>query len=569
MKRVSRSRIDTFQSYGNQIAITGRKDHLFSTDMKMKRTFDGVLYRFPDQDERFDRYFPVEQNQIGHLVDEFDEDGDEKRIKIEVPGYPINKSIRRCDFNPLVSSNSYEASPSDYAILLPYVTETVIRKNNSFRIPSLVATDEMVLSPHGNAAWCDMNGQEVDSPEYNFAYHPSEQGRLFLTVTNRSIDNEEEAIYKQTIPQRSYFSDARQGCVQFMLESTNDLFNTTPAAQIGNNPGELPQVEERIGLEGLEMSLKYINGKQVFRTDLESYVLRVKASHFKQFSTTPTKIAALRRDYGFKLPYNIEIQFGEDGLAITKAVAFNGNDITEEVTVGDFFKMVLYDAQQSLNGMGTVKIATYDNETPPVLIPHGYTSTMHINSQNSSFVSVGQLSTQLLDAQGDPSGDPSAFADTNLNEIPGMNVRQIILYMPIRRYTMTTRHEDVADVLNDAQKQCPALNKVFDHFSEETKLYNDANPQFPLDLGGSLVSQFNIEQIHLRDEEEKNQPEFSVQARRTFMLVDRVQSVMTPEWVENNDQREIAYEASSKKKVVFVHFQSVLRRIGALEGVAQ
>ena len=175
MKPLTRTRVDEFESYGNYCRVYGRKDHVLSTEVQITKKFDGVMRKFPVPNAPFDEYFPDETYRVAHLEPEFNTELQApeapNQMKIQLNDFPINRSIDKCDFHPLTSSNTIDVRPRDQLILMPYLTETPILENHKYRAPIEV-----------QLAWTDSDGnvEVVPDIERRFTYHPTEQGNYFV-----------------------------------------------------------------------------------------------------------------------------------------------------------------------------------------------------------------------------------------------------------------------------------------------------------------------------------------------------------------------------------------------------
>ena len=137
MKGVTRSRVDTFISAGGYCRVIGRKDHVLSTEVQIKKSFDGVMRKFPSADERFDAFFPPAELRAAHIDPSYstEEQKNPEELTIQINDFPINRSIEKLDFHPITCQNSLDVRPRDQLTLLPYLTEEKIRDNHRYRPP--------------------------------------------------------------------------------------------------------------------------------------------------------------------------------------------------------------------------------------------------------------------------------------------------------------------------------------------------------------------------------------------------------------------------------------------------
>ena len=136
--RATQIRCDDIQTNGQMARVITRKNHVIQTDIKIKQKFDGAMYKFPTPDDTLDKYRATWAQEYGHVPLAYDAAGAPRSTRVEIDDYPINKSIEKMSLFPLSAQNAFEDSPKDRAMLLPYLTETRIEKNNRFRLPTEV-----------------------------------------------------------------------------------------------------------------------------------------------------------------------------------------------------------------------------------------------------------------------------------------------------------------------------------------------------------------------------------------------------------------------------------------------
>ena len=87
MRAATQIRCDEYESSGNRVRVTSRKDHLINTDLKISRKFDGKILRFPERDPVFDAHVPEATGMDYAHID--------KTISLDIDDMVINKSIDR------------------------------------------------------------------------------------------------------------------------------------------------------------------------------------------------------------------------------------------------------------------------------------------------------------------------------------------------------------------------------------------------------------------------------------------------------------------------------------------
>ena len=334
MKPSTQTRVDSFLNAGNTINVIGRKNHIISTEQLIKQNFDCELYADFEWDDRFDNYHTSFQTDRvrAHIEPAFDDENDQetdpKNNHILIQDYPINRTLRELQFQPETSTNTLDTKPTDQLALLPYLCEENIRKNMTYRLPSVfeMGADENWLNSDTGLIHDSENFPDDNTNSY--VYHPTEQGMFFLRLhKDNDTDTEEDTIFKSM--------RARQNG---NLENTRFKLKTeNPAAT---------------GLDHLEMFRyrKKIDGvyRNVYRTRLKDYMFKVDARHL---STAATK---LQGEYSFSIPYDLEIgPFDKSGFAKLRCVSFVGEmDVSSEHERFGFYSMVLYDQHTGTLGLG-------------------------------------------------------------------------------------------------------------------------------------------------------------------------------------------------------------------------
>jgi len=253
MKQVTRTRVDTFLSNSGYCRVIGRKNHVLSTEVQIKKNFSGVMRKFPKYDDRFDKFFHKDEFRVAHAEPEYEtsEQKEENSFKLQLNDFPINRSIEQCDFHPLTCQNSFDVRPRDQLTLLPYLTEESIRENHKYRAPQDIALQ-----------WTDAAGAIIAPPDEDraYAYHPTEQGRVFLQIERDGhppVDDEKE-VYGNTLAQRSRW-DAnvlQDTAIRFILKATQLILDELN--------GQIPGAADKlVGTEGIPMvkMRKLIDGK--------------------------------------------------------------------------------------------------------------------------------------------------------------------------------------------------------------------------------------------------------------------------------------------------------------------
>jgi hypothetical protein len=479
-------RCDTISTAGQLARVVTRKNHIISTDIKITQQFDGAVYQFPPTDDVFDKYRSAPQQELGHIPVSY-VGNDPQPVQVEINDFPVNKSINRMSFQPLSAQNAFWDSPRDRTLLLPYVTETKIKENNMFRLPtSLTVIQQGAYLEQDVLLWTDGNGDVEDQPNTArpFHYYPKIRGQLFVRRRNEEVYDDEKVGQSRTEYDESTiehglfetrFFDGNQH--DYSKDDVCQLMTTTISQQIRDNvagahnfTGQEVLDARDDGLTGIPFVHQIVDGKEIFRTTCEDFVLRIRASYFNSTALpAPGGLyTAISGSYAFRLTYNLQLEFDESGRAITKAVNQAGDDITEDVRVGNFFKMVLWEKNY----------ATFDDQSAQITL----------QGQAAAFLDVGA--------------------------IPGSKLNQLILYLPIRRYQLTERKVSAAAVgahpavyAHYENDNLPELsskgrNMLIEWLKESSDNHNTTQPEYKVGVGGSSETQ--LEMIRQRDRDSMN-----------------------------------------------------------------
>ena len=193
----------------------------------------------------------------------------------------------------------------------------------------------------------------------SYSYHPTEQGLFFLereldgrdVVGNLQVDDEKEILNSTMTQSSNYTGNVLVRGVRFITKADQIVLdgggNIVGAAQAVGTTG-IPMVKHR----------KQIGDRwyDVYKTDLQNYFFHVpndtlgipvallQAAYPNnvgvnaafQAGDPATRFDSLAGDSVFNLFFDIEIgPFDENGYAVTRAVDFDGNDITHDL---DFLK---------------------------------------------------------------------------------------------------------------------------------------------------------------------------------------------------------------------------------------
>ena len=105
---------------------------------------------------------------------------------------------------------------------------------------------------------------------------------------------------------------------------------------------------------GWDILILSVPPTEVFRTRLNTYELKIGVNHLKLVLPAGGGVVGEMR---LPLPYNLQLSFDINGMATTKAVDFDGVDISDEVKVGGFYEMILYD--ETLSRVQTTKLPSF------------------------------------------------------------------------------------------------------------------------------------------------------------------------------------------------------------------
>ena len=276
MKQVTRTRVDSFVSSGGYCRVYGRKDHVLSTEVQIKKKFDGVMRKFPAYDDQFDRFFFNAEYRAAHVEPRFDGD-DEKDaagaiivqqpndFKFQINDFPINRSIEQCEFHPLTCQNTLDVRPRDQLTLLPYLTEQTIRENHKYRLPQ-----------NQTLQWTDGAGEAIVAPNeaLPYTYFPTEQSRFFIEIErdgDLKVDDEKE-IFGHTIGELSHWNlnVLQDKSIRLVLKASQIVLDGGGAVGAA--------ADQLVGTQGIPMvkRKKLIDGKwyNVYRTQFQNYFFR-------------------------------------------------------------------------------------------------------------------------------------------------------------------------------------------------------------------------------------------------------------------------------------------------------
>ena len=161
MKRPTQIRCDTFTSSGTLCRVSARKDHVFSTDVKIAKSFDGHIRKFTPNDPYFGQDRGTPAVGFAHIP---------TPIRIDIDDLVINKSIEKMSFKPNSAVNRVEVSGKQRATILPYLCDDRVYKNKNFKVVQTVTP-----------TYVDSAGQAVVMNDARpFRYHPTVNSMLML-----------------------------------------------------------------------------------------------------------------------------------------------------------------------------------------------------------------------------------------------------------------------------------------------------------------------------------------------------------------------------------------------------
>ena len=427
-------RVDSFPSGSEVTQVTGRSGHLISTEKIMSKAYDGILYTHEKVDSDFDYDNEVNpggpRNRPAHLTES---------VFMQTDEPIVNKSIHSLKFKPLTCDNDIQTFPSEQASMLPYLCEDRCRRNAFYDKGYYIHTGE----------WTDMDGEDVDAPDHavHYRYHPHEQGQLFLNLEDNDekyeehIEDDENGIFN--LPTRQIRPTYANGGPT----NPDDGLRFTLIANADNaNPGVANVAS---GLSYFDM--EHDADLDVFRTELQNYELKIGVDYLSLVldNIPHNQIAGEMR---LPLQFNLQLSFDVNGMAVTKAISFNGDDISDRVTIGGFYEMVLY--EEGMEWTPETKSPTYttfhtdqyieDKANKAVILGGlelglgGYDRAGYIQAiQTDLAVGGGHPNAQaLVDFNVGVNGQVLNNVDISL--LPNYPAR-IVLYLPIRRYAQNQK----------------------------------------------------------------------------------------------------------------------------------
>jgi hypothetical protein len=308
-------------------------------------------------------------------------------VDVTVDDLLVNKTMTRALFKPDTATNSWVHTPEEYAHLLPYVTEDTILEN------TVVEQSQSVT-----LGWTNEYGEDQTAPVANrpFIYYPRVLGNMFIGDNETSTS---EQVYETcAIPEKPVIVAAadcaplgKEMICQLCTRAQLDALKTARPYPVNaiNVVGDIaPQV--------VELAHK---SDGVYRSDLSQMFLVVSAAFLE--SATEAQARPSTGFFAFPLEFNLQLTFGTDGKAITRAVSFDGIDVTDQVLMGDFLRMQLKVAEEegTVHGLG---LETYALDGGGVLLPVA----------------------------------PAQEAKPGLSDVDAFRVA---LFLPRRRYTFTDR----------------------------------------------------------------------------------------------------------------------------------
>jgi hypothetical protein len=334
---------------GKFTRVLSRKNHVFSTNISTKMDFGVTVYAKPDRDDIFDRFVdqPTEL-EFAHVGDD--------TLDIEIDDLVVNKVHSVCSIRPNASVNAWDHSPADTAKLLPYLCEDLIKKNTILgaKATATMGWKRSGVDYAGPASFSAAPNNTVYTRGFN--YFPKVMGKLFVARETAGSKVSESDIYDSCAITEKKFQVAAllrpTQLVQFVsheyLLRMITAFSTT-ADIVGD--------ESRTGQDGFALAfdsdLATTTGRQVWRTNNRNMYLVLSAEdYFHTDQSThsdgavPPTLSPLLGFFAFPLQFDLQIEFGRDGKAVTQAVTFSGDDITEEVLFGDFLRMDVWKPYQ-------------------------------------------------------------------------------------------------------------------------------------------------------------------------------------------------------------------------------
>ena len=460
---------------GRFTRVLSRKNHTFSSNISTKMDFGVTVYAKPDRDELFDRF--VDQPtalELAHIPDD--------TLDIEIDDLVVNKVHNVCSIRPNACVNAWDHSPADTAKLLPYLCEDLIKQNS---ILGAKATATMAgwkrdgADYAGPASYSAAPNDEAYTRAYN--YFPKVMGKLFVSRETAGNKVSEEDVYDScAITEKIFQPAALNRPTQLVQFVTAEYLAVIRTAFRGS--ADIVGDENRTGQDGFELTfqddLATATGRLVWKSNLRNMFLILSAREYFDLGAGATTVTAnngtvypLLGFYAFPLEFDLQIEFGRDGKAVTKAVNFSGDDITSDVAIGDFLRMDVWGG-----GNPVVSEATY-----PRLNNDGTFDKYYPTSQPSSLPIPDNGSNQRWNT--------------------------VSLFLPRRRYTFTERvapdPNDVTVFANSSHNLPELMSGPRNVFVNEFKVpfeeFVDATKIDSIQLGISNQRKL-IDLSHVKDE---------------------------------------------------------------------
>ena len=327
--KITQIRTDSFDASSGVVRVTGRKNHVISSDLAAKLDFEVTALVPPNfqRDDVLDKYVEDEKECLPAHI---------STVDVTVDDLIVNKALSSCTFRPRHCQNAWNHSPADRAEILPYVTEDIVYRNGvSHQSLSMTA-----------GVWLDDEKTVVTEPNENrpFYYWPQDLNKLYIGKSDELLIHE-KCARKIKIPEIA-FIPANQ-ILHTNKEIILGVFNRQQVNAIvtarPTNPADHQNMNVAIARTSRPMTLEYVEDN-VYRTDNRSTELFVVVStHLIENNKSATDDEEFISTGFFICPitFDIQVTFGSDGKGKTRAVSFDGQDITDEVIVGDFLKMPL------------------------------------------------------------------------------------------------------------------------------------------------------------------------------------------------------------------------------------
>ena len=375
----SQVRIDSFPSTGEITEVTGRSGHLISTEKIISTDFEGIFYTHEEIDEfEYDGDPEVQaRNRPAHLSNS---------VFVQTDEPIVNKSISSLKFKPMTCQNDIQTFPAEQASMLPYLCEDRCRRNAFYDKGQSIITADV----NGVGNWTDMDGADVAAPDNNdhYRYYPHEQGQLFLTIEKndeKRDDHVEDEI--------DVFDNVLQIVPSYADGGPTHPDNGLRFTLITNADNVNPGADEvASGLSYFDV--EFDPALDVFRTKLNKYELKIGVNYL-QLVLPGGANDAVAGEMRLPLQYNLQLSFDVHGKAKTRAIDFNGEDISEQVRVGAFYRMVLYD-------------------------------------ETNLWVQTTRSPSYTADGQG-------VAHNYDIRQFAGGRAARIVLYLPIRQYVQNSK----------------------------------------------------------------------------------------------------------------------------------